>query len=171
MSDGIHAVELTIPVEKVKGMFPEFFGNVTVNGQIQKLGSRYTFTGTAQCLARLICDRSLEEFEELISAPLTVSFLANTELIKAAEGTSSKDETVKLVREDQKELNITDEVIEELAVNIPMRRIAPEFRDKDLSELYPNIAAKDATDPSDDSLKEDEIDERWAALKKLKNKN
>jgi uncharacterized metal-binding protein YceD (DUF177 family) len=161
---------LSVPVENVEGMFPEFFGNVVVEGQIQKLGSRYTFTGTAECNAKLVCDRSLTDFTEPIKAQITISYLANSELLKTAEGTSSKDESVKLIRDDQKEIDITDEVREELAVNIPMKKIAPQFRDKDLSEIFPDVAAKDGDD-EEKPLNDDEIDERWAALKNLKNKN
>lgn len=172
MGDGVHSIMLSVPVENVEGMFPEFFGNVVVEGQIQKIGSRYTFTGTAECQASLTCDRSLTEYSEPVKAAISTAYLANTDLLKNAEG-SAKDDTVKVIRDDQKEIDITDEVREELAVSLPMKRIAPQYRDKEFEELFPDVVAKnpDENTSAEGPLKEDEIDERWAALKKLKFKN
>ncbi|MES2765685.1 MAG: DUF177 domain-containing protein [Bacteroidota bacterium] len=177
MGDGIHTVMLSVPVENIEDMSPEFFGNVVVEGQIQKIGTRYTFTGIAECQATLTCDRSLTDYAEPIKAEIAVSYMANSDLLKTAESSASKDDKVKLIRDDQREIDITEEVREELVVNIPMKRIAPDYRDKELEDIFPEIAAKSTDEiPSKKSsknkpLKEDEIDDRWAALKKLKFKN
>lgn len=177
MGDGVHNVMISVPVENIEGIFPEFFGNVVVEGQIQKIGSRYSFKGTAECQASLTCDRSLTDYAEPIKAEIAASYMANSDLVKTAEGAVSKDDKVHLIRSDQREIDITDAVREELAVNIPMKRVAPEYRDKELGEIFPDVAAKD-TDGiplkkslKEKPLKEDEIDDRWAALKKLKFKN
>ncbi len=172
MGDGIHTVMLSVPVENIEDMSPEFFGNVVVEGQVQKIGTRYTFTGTAECQATLTCDRSLIDYAEPIKAEIAVSYMANSDLLKTAESSASKDDKVKLIRDDQREIDITDEVREELVVNIPMKRIAPEYRDKELEDIFPEIAAREPDGKSAKKpLKEDEIDDRWAALKKLKFKN
>ena len=177
MGDGVHSVMISVPVENIEGIFPEFFGNVVVEGQLQKIGSRYTFKGTAECQASLTCDRSLLDYAEPIKADITASYMANSDLVKTAEGAASKDDKVHLIRSDQREIDITDAVREELAVNIPMKRVAPEYRDKELGDIFPEIAAKSQDGiPSkkhskEKPLKEDEIDDRWAALKKLKFKN
>lgn len=172
MGDGIHNVMITVPVENIEGMFPEFFGNVVVEGQIQKVGTRYNFTGTAECQASLTCDRSLIDYSEPIKAEITASYMANSNLLKVADE-SAGDDKVQLIRDDQKEIDITEAVREELAVNLPMKRIAPEYREKELDEIFPEVAAKSAddADTSKKPLKEEDVDERWAALKKLKFKN
>jgi len=49
---------------------------------------------------------------------------------------------------------------------LPMKRIAPHYRGKSFEDIYPQFSAERPK-----NAKNKEIDERWSALKKLKNKN
>ena len=45
-----------------------------------------------------------------------------------------------------------------------MKRIAPEFRDKNFEDIFPQFSGKKSSKKSKDK----EIDDRWSALKNIK---
>ena len=160
LRDGQYSVFLTAPAESIANMAPEFFGTVTVTGTLEKVGRRYTFIGVARCQALLVCDRTLEEYTEWIEADIEVAYLADTDLYLLRQG-EQRDRTYELqvIREDDTHIDLAEEVRQELAVHLPMKRIAPAYRDVPFEELYPQYAAPPA--PEDD---------RWAPLRQLLNK-
>jgi uncharacterized metal-binding protein YceD (DUF177 family) len=107
----------------------------------------------------MLCDRTLTEFEELITAGITASFLANTELFKSKKRYNDNDSEEIIIHNDEKELDITKIVKDQLAVKLPMKRIAPEFREKSFEELYPEYSING---------NQEKIDSRWDKLKKLR---
>ncbi|MEN3026728.1 MAG: DUF177 domain-containing protein [Chlorobiota bacterium] len=160
LRDGIHQIQLTAVAEGIPEMAPEFVGEVTLIGTLEKIGRRYTFVGIARCQARLVCDRSLEEYTEWIEAPIEVAYLADTDLYLLSQA-ERRDRTyeVQLIREDDTHIDLTEEARQELAVRLPMKRIAPQYRDIPFEELYPQYAAPSKTP-----------DERWAPLRRLLNR-
>jgi uncharacterized metal-binding protein YceD (DUF177 family) len=68
-----------------------------------------------------------------------------------------------IIREDDKYFDMTQEVCEQLAVRLPMKRIAPEFAEVEFEDLYPEYSIK-----KEKEVFKDELDERWAPLKKIK---
>jgi uncharacterized protein len=157
IKDGQRDIDIEAGVEEVEGMFPEFIGNLTVKGKLIKLGSRYSVIAEVECLARLTCDLSLQEFDEPIKAELKFSYLANTDLWRLRTSDDYADNEERLISEDSKVLDITKDIMEQLAVNLPMKRIAPEFRGKSFEEIHPELTDKKS-----------EIDDHWEALKNLK---
>ncbi len=160
LRDGHYDISLTAPVESIADMAAEFFGEITLVGVLEKIGRRYTFVGTARCQARLICDRTLEPYTEWIEAPIEVAYLADTDLYLLRQG-EQRDRTYELqiIREDDTHIDLAEEVRQELAVHLPMKRVAPQYREISFEQLYPQHAAP--------SHKEDE---RWAPLRELLNK-
>ena len=75
----------------------------------------------------------------------------------------NEDSQVIPIREDATVIDITDEVRQELMVHLPMRRVAPKYRDKELTELFPELEGRDAEAPQPDV-----VNDQWAALRKLK---
>ena len=165
LKDGFYDIDMMNPVTDVDEIFPEFFGNITVKGKLRKFGKRFTFTGSIVCNAKLICDLSLKEYIQEIRGELNTSFLADSVLFRLHEAeNSTDDETERIIHEDDKFIDISPEVREELAISIPMKRISPEFADKDFEDLYPQYSTKyKSFDP--ETVEEDQ---RWSVLKKLK---
>lgn len=166
LSDGLHDVELICSTSEIDGLFEEFIGDVKTEGKLRILGSRYTFTGKAECKAKLICDRSLKEYTELITADLKISFLADDTLLSKLDDDEISDFEENIISQDDKYLNITDEVRELLAVNLPMKRIAPEYQEKEIEEIFPQYTAGQKEKLK--NKQEEKPDERWAALKNIK---
>ena len=156
LKDGNSDISLTSDVSEMGVIFPEFFGKITLTGILNKFGKRYIFKGKAVCNAKLICDRSLEEFSEEITATIDVSYLADTEVFLLQD--PAGDENIYIIREDEPFIDLSVEVCEELALNLPMKRIAPQYRDKELKDILPDRAVTD---------NDEKIDERWAALKNI----
>jgi uncharacterized metal-binding protein YceD (DUF177 family) len=157
IKDGRREIDIEAAVGEVEGMFPEFIGNLTVKGNLIKLGSRYSVIAEVKCTARLVCDLSLQEFDEPVIAELKCSYLANTDLWRLRTSDDYADNEERLISEDSKVIDITGEIREQLAVNLPMKRIAPESRGKSFEEIHPELTDKKG-----------EIDDRWEILKNLK---
>lgn len=149
--------ELKIPANAIPDVVPEYVGDVEINGQVVRVGQRYRVMMDVSGIARLICDRSLEEFDEQVQVHLDCEFVVDAEMASQQVGHLVDPEDVRGLMPDVTEIDVTDEVRQELALALPMRRVAPQYRNIELYELYPH--AKEASDV---------VDERWAALKKLK---
>ncbi len=157
LKDGNLEISLSANVGEISGMFPEFFGTISLSGILNKSGKRYSFNGSATCSALLVCDRSLTEFIEEITATITVSYLADTEVFLLQDAANNSD--IYIIREDEPFIDLSVEVSEELALNLPMKRVAPQFRDKNLDEIISEIGS--------DIISEQKTDDRWSALKNI----
>ncbi len=155
MTDGEYEINLNTDVSKVECYFEEFFGSIEVNGMIKKVGNRFTLISKASVMAALVCDRSLKNYEEIITSDVKLSFIANTKAF--LEETEKDIDSDIVIREDAQFIDITSEVIELLALNLPMKRIAPEFRDKEITEIFPELSSS-----------QNATDERWSKLKDFK---
>lgn len=156
IDDGKREIELVEPVSKIDGIFPEFFDNVKISGELRRIGNRYSFHGQVHCKAKLLCDRSLKEYEEIISDEVKLSFLADTNLFLINEKESRENNEI-IIHEEAKSVDITEDIRDILSLALPMKRIAPDLRDKDIEEIYPEKHIK----------KDNDIDERWAPLKNI----
>lgn len=161
MHDGVHPITIETAVDSVTGLPAEFVGTVVVDGEISKLGRRFHIDASLECTARLVCDRSLEEFDERICVDIALDVMIDTE--RANRG-DMLDDDVLAIREDDKVIDISDVVRQELVVHLPMRRVAPAYRDKDLADVFPNLSNRDADAPQ----QSDTIDERWEVLRFLR---
>ncbi|OGU15331.1 MAG: hypothetical protein A2X61_12615 [Ignavibacteria bacterium GWB2_35_12] len=169
IEDGLHDIDMSIPVEEVVELYPEYFGNIHLVGKLRKFGKRYTFTGSANCKAALVCDMSLKNFTKEISANLNVSYLADTFLFQMSSHsvTNKKSESDEIIiAEEDKYIDLTSEIREELAVSMPMKRVAPEYEGKNFEDIYPQYSPNSQTKKK--KVKKGEIDDRWAPLKKIK---
>ncbi|MDD3125159.1 MAG: DUF177 domain-containing protein [Candidatus Kapabacteria bacterium] len=165
LGDGVHAVDATCRAEDLPEMCPEFFGDVAVCGQMRIIGKRYSLNLTAKCKALLTCDVSLEEYEEEISAEFSLVYLADAELYNMMDKDDMPAETSsgeRVIFPEDKTIDISEDVREELCVNLPMKHVAPQYRDKDFFELYPELKPKETVSDFADG------DERWAKLKNFK---
>jgi uncharacterized metal-binding protein YceD (DUF177 family) len=150
--------ELTEQADKLEKLFDEFVGNVEVVGKVKISGDRFTITGKAFGTAALECDLSLEEYEEKIEAEFSLTAL------KSNYGQTDESEADTLyISEEDTYIDISEIVAESLSIALPMKRIAPAYKGKQLKDIHPDREAdttkKEKTqNPSD----------TWAALKNIK---
>jgi uncharacterized metal-binding protein YceD (DUF177 family) len=161
MAEGVYNFDIITPISKLECSFEEFFGDILLNVSVNKLGTRYSVKVSAEAMARMECDRSLIIFEEKMVCKFELVYRADTKLF-LEKGKHSENDKEIIIREDYQYIDISEEVIEHLALELPMKRLAPEFRDKDLVEIFPEILGDRITKDGD------KVDDRWSKLKNIK---
>ena len=171
MEDGTHEVALECPADEIPDMFPEFSGStVKAFGSVRRVGKRFLFSLRAAAVAHLECDLSLEKFDEEVTSDFEVLFIADTELRLLAgisgDETYITDRDERIIRSDSGFIDLTEDVREELCTALPLKRIAPQYRGRDISDIYPELKGvvtdKPAPAADDNGFR--------SALEKLKNK-
>lgn len=138
-----------------KGLVSE--GKFTVDIALDK---RETFLETDFKIAgsvKLVCDRSLDEFDYPIDITRRIIF-------KYGDQEMEVSEDVMMIPHGIESLEVGQYIYEFIALAIPMKKLHPRFQDESDEEGI--IYSSD----SNEEKKEDEIDPRWEMLKKL-NKN
>lgn len=107
----------------------------------------------------LICDRSLEAFEE----PFSIS---EKLIFKFSDHSEDLGDNLYLVDRKAAELDLSQDIYDFIALQVPMKKLHPKFRtEADASEedlfLY-------STEKEDQDKPSEDIDPRWNALKNLK---
>jgi uncharacterized protein len=142
-----------------EGFFKQYGQEVVANGKFTarvSLDKRETFieadfniTGNAF----LVCDRSLEEF----NYPLTIK---KRVVFKYGEEPKEISDEIIIITKDQDQLDLGQLMYEFIALQIPMKRLHPRFKNDENKE---GLVYTSATKEEDEK-----IDPRWEALKKLK---
>ena len=105
----------------------------------------------------LICDITAEEFSHPINNSIKI-------LVKFGEEYDDSNEEIITIPHGDSAFNIAQIIYEAVMLSIPMKKISPNVNDEDI-ELIEKFSPKIEED------KEHEVDPRWEALKKLKDKN
>lgn len=165
MRDGQHVVDTTHPVSDIPGLGPEYTGTIHVDGIVVRRAPKFTVIVTCEANARLVCDRSLEEYDEPITFDLDLDFVTDSSLasVQRKNPDALDEEDVRAIRDEDNTIDLTEDIRQELMVALPMRRVSPAYRDKNLEEIFPTIAETDTSGPPDETP-----DGRWEALRKLK---
>ncbi len=130
----------------------DFESKVVLDKHETFIDADFTITGKA----RLVCDRSLEPFEEPIKVHKKVMF-------KYGEEASELSDEIVVITRDQAQLELGQFIYEFISLEIPMKKLHPRFRNEDNDEDGKIVYKSDSDDKGDD-----EIDPRWEKLKKLK---
>jgi uncharacterized metal-binding protein YceD (DUF177 family) len=165
LKDGIYEIQESCAVETIPLISEEYFGEVLLKGSLKVLSKRFYFTGEAVCNARFICDISLKEFIETIKVSIKISFFTDNSLKRIQIYDPRQDLAEVIIGENDKYLDLTNEIREQLDVNLPMRRVSPEFAGKSLEEIYPEYTG---AKKQKKKQKAEPVDDRWAPLAKLK---
>jgi len=107
----------------------------------------------------LVCDITNEEFDHPIENKIKV-------LVKFGEVYDDSDEDVITIPSTDHAFNVAQLIYEDVSLSIPMKKVSPNVDDEDL-EILEKYSPKE----TEDQAGEEEIDPRWEALKKLKDKN
>lgn len=158
LNDGNYDIDVSYPSKEAENLAEEFFGDIRVTGKLVKIKDRYNFDGMVECNAKFKCDRSLNEFTERIKCDMKWTCIRDTEQFQK-DSEEGNDPGMLSIHNDSHEIDITEETVEQLFVAIPMKKISPEFRDKDITDLYPEHSV---------SEEEQKVDSRWSKLKDIK---
>lgn len=111
----------------------------------------------------LTCDRTLKKFDHPIKAKHTI-------LYKFSDRNEELTDEVTLIKTDTNEMDFSVPIYEFIALNIPLKKIHPDFITEQDTASDDNIliysTLNDENEPIDNNI--DILDPRWEALKKLK---
>ncbi len=131
---------------------PEVFSDIQIEARLDYTPRRILVTLEATALAHLVCDRTLVPFDQTVNGTHQLLYTTDTDL---SEPGNAEDEIHPLTP-GTTTLDLSEPARDTLLLSLPLRRIAPEAEEIDLNLSY------------GPPKKEDDIDPRWAALKKLK---
>lgn len=112
----------------------------------------------------LMCDRSLEVFEE----PLDIK---ERLILKYGDHDEQLADDIELIRSEAVRINIANHIFEYIALALPMKKLHPRFRTEneendDEEEVESILIYQTSEETQSDSIENE--DPRWAALRKLK---
>ncbi|HMB41556.1 MAG TPA: DUF177 domain-containing protein [Balneolaceae bacterium] len=109
-------------------------------------------------IVKMICDRSLKPFTKNVNGSYQILFEPDPE-----DEYEEESSAVKRIPADDLTLDISKEVRDSIMLEIPVKKVHPDFIDDD-GKIVDFETQKFGDEPSD----EERIDPRWAELKKLK---
>jgi uncharacterized protein len=130
----------------------DFEAKVVLDKHETFIDADFSITGKA----RLVCDRSLEPFDELVKVHRKIMF-------KYGEEASELSDEIVIITRDQATLELGQFMYEFISLEIPIKKLHPKFRDEEDDNGEGKIVYKSES-KDDDS----DIDPRWEKLKKLK---
>jgi uncharacterized protein len=134
-------------------------GNFSVDVILEKTSSFIRLTLDLKSKLRLLCDRSLEVFEEDFNSQ-------EKHIFKFGSTSEEISDEIEVIPYGTPKINIAQLLFEYILLQVPVKKLHPRFRDNEGEEgtmVY--------TDPNfEQEEKEEKLDPRWAALINLKNK-
>jgi uncharacterized metal-binding protein YceD (DUF177 family) len=115
-------------------------------------------------VARLTCDRSLENFDYPIKSHHKLMF-------KFGDTNEELSDEIVMIHRDTATLELGQYIYEFIALSVPMKRLHPRFKEEEQRENAEGIEGKIVYSSGGDKASdnnEDDIDPRWNILKKLK---
>ena len=110
-------------------------------------------------LVELICDRSLDKFDFELK-------LNNRILFKYGDEDREIDDEVEMINRTRQTINMAQYIYEFVITGIPMKKLHPRYLNDDIKE---EIVYSSKNEPEELEKRDQEIDPRWEALKKLRN--
>lgn len=156
LEEGKHPFEIV--VEKVFSSNKEYeFKNVVLQGEVDVLTNKFGIKAKLSASVDLICDRSGNEFTQELSKDLDLVFKFT------AKGVELMDDDIdsELYKLNGNKINISDLLIEELFLLVPLKKISPDYQDIEFEKLFPKYADDEQNE------KKDSEGSPWNALKKL----
>jgi uncharacterized protein len=106
----------------------------------------------------LICDRSLEEFDEPID-------IHERYVYKFGDGFEVVSEDMEIIPSTETSINLANNFFEYICLAIPMKKLHPSYRnDSNDGDFVYSVSASKA----ENGAKTKEVDPRWAALENFK---
>ena len=132
---------------------PQIVADILMDKHTTFLEFEIKTTGTVN----LVCDISNENFDYPIENEIKV-------LVKFGEEYDDSEEDVITNPSTDHAFNVVQLIYEDVMLSIPMKKVSPNLSEEDLHVL-------EKFSPKEEVEEEKEVDPRWEALKKLKDKN
>ena len=169
--EGLHEVDFPIGdsfFQQVEGNDLLEKGNLTARVKVDKGANLIELTFHIVGKVSLICDRSLETFEQ----PLDIT---EKMIYKFGSEVKEIDVSVMMITRDTPSINVAQLTYEFILLALPLKKIHPDYKnelDEDDNELEGGFVYIDEalTEGSTEEESTTTVDPRWEQLGKLKNK-
>jgi uncharacterized protein len=152
LNEGENQLQLLATAESLE-LPPDTFSDIQVDCRIHAAPQRIVVHLETTCTARLVCDRTLVEFDETLTGSYSVVF--TTEDVDA-EG---RESGLVHFAPSEDELDLTDSVRDTILLSVPLRKVAPQAEGLDLQTSFGSSEEDTGSDP------------RWEVLRQLKDAN
>jgi uncharacterized protein len=166
LSNRIHAFQYEIDDEffrqygKDSGLVSEgtFHVDVELDKRETFIEARFKIKGKA----KLICDRSLDPFEQPVEVTKKVVF-------KYGDTDEELSDEIIIIRRDTDSLELGQYIYEFISLQIPIKKLHPRYQDEpDMEDQSEGKIIYTSGNASDEDNDGEDIDPRWEKLKKLK---
>ncbi len=149
LKEGFQELEFTPTAEEL-GVENPAFRDIRTEIQVTVDGEQIVVRVYAEAIARLTCDRTLEDFDKRIKGIYTVVFMPESDIDDDAKG-----DGIQPLPGKRDDLDLTDIVRDTLMLAVPIRKIAPGAEEMDIPTSFGESSESD-------------IDPRWKELEKLR---
>lgn len=137
-----------------------FSGEVACSAEINRLKYRVYLKVSYSCTVKRECSRCLNSFKYPVKGVISIVLQDK----KVSRGTDDEEDAFDYnFSESDTVIDIRQSLYEDVMVNLPIKPLC--------KEDCPGIKEYNKNDTSDQGIKEDTIDPRWEALKKIKKKS
>ena len=169
--EGLHEVDFPIGdafFQQVEGNDLLDKGNLTAWVKVDKGANLIELTFHIVGEVSLVCDRSLEKFEQPLDFTEKMIYKYGSEVKEI-------DESVMMITRDTPSINVAQLIYEFILLALPLKNIHPDYKnelDEDDNELEGGFVYLDeaSTEGSIEEESTTAVDPRWEQLEKLKNK-
>jgi uncharacterized protein len=134
----------------------QFSGPIQIEIHSTKMGEDFLLKIKVYCTGELICDRCAANFNQIIDGELQILFTTDLEKVKDAQG-----DEVKYISPVDREIDLTQDVIDALFLSIPVKRLCREECKGLCAQCGINLNIENC------NCSQKEIDPRWRALQDL----
>jgi len=135
-------------------------GPATVSGKVRLAGNQVFVNGHAETRAQVECDRCLQPVEIPVNTDFALEYVTGSEY-EAARAVELTEAEMSIAVFDGEVIDIDEIVKEQVVLTVPTRMLCRE----DCKGICPECGAD--RNSGDCSCSTNDIDPRWAALKKL----
>ena len=139
LKEGEHPIEIFVETGSMEGLKEEFKSEISILGTLTVYKNKVKIDARVECDADLICDRSGEIFTERLGSDFKFYMELTSHGVRIMEDEFINEDLFNL---EGDKIEFADFIKEELALAIPMKKVSPKFRDKDLEDLYPEYSAE-----------------------------
>jgi uncharacterized protein len=132
--------------------------DVTLDKRETFIDATFQIRGTV----KLICDRSLDPFDQPIGTEKKLVF-------KYGDADQELSDEIVMIHRDSDSLELGQYIFEFITLEVPMKKLHPRFRDEeaDDDDSEGRIIYSSKASPDEDKTGGEDIDPRWEILKKL----
>ncbi len=159
LSEGAHEYHFSVAGADL-GIGPGFHRPVTVSATTEKTGNQVFLNASVEAHGRFLCDRCLTEFEEILAPHYRMIYVFDE-----AEADRFDPSEVQVISPSLSVIDIADDVRQALLLSVPLKLLCSES----CKGLCPRCGTN--WNLASCSCRDVRNDQRWEALKKLRNEN